>query len=78
MIFATPLGPGVSIEHTDSGDDAEMQDGVSSGWPMVLSGLKTLLESGLRDNMKMPDDASSGRRRCSVGSPQDPGINWRR
>jgi hypothetical protein len=26
--------------------DQEMFDGVSSGWPAVISGLKTLLETG--------------------------------
>jgi len=43
-----PGGPwtGVTFEHTDFGDDSEMRDSVSGGWPMVLSGLKTLLESG--------------------------------
>ncbi len=47
----------VTLEHTGLGDDLEMRDGVSGGWPMVLSGLKTLLESGLHESMKMPDDA---------------------
>ncbi|MDX1503820.1 MAG: SRPBCC domain-containing protein [Thermoanaerobaculia bacterium] len=44
-----PGGPwtGVILEHTDFGDDHEMRDSVSGGWPMILSGLKTLLESGL-------------------------------
>ena len=53
-----PGGPwtAVTLEHTDFGDDIEMRDSVSGGWPMVFSGLKTLLESGFRANMKMPDD----------------------
>ena len=43
-----PGGPWTSLhlEHTDFGDDHEMRDSVSGGWPMVLSGLKTLLEKG--------------------------------
>lgn len=43
-----PGGPWTSLhlEHTDFGDDIEMRDSVSGGWPMILSGLKTLLEVG--------------------------------
>jgi uncharacterized protein YndB with AHSA1/START domain len=46
-----PGGPwtAVTLEHTDFGDDTEMRDSVSGGWPMVLSGLKTLLEVGFRE-----------------------------
>ncbi len=53
-----PGGPwtAVTLEHADLQDDTEMLDGVSSGWPMVFSGLKTLLEAGLRESMVMPDD----------------------
>ena len=53
-----PGGPwtGVTLEHTDFGDDSEMRDSVSGGWPMVLSGLKTVLECGFRENTKLPDD----------------------
>lgn len=53
-----PGGPwtAVSLEHTDLGDDTEMRRGITSGWPMVLSGLKTLLEAGLREDMTLPDD----------------------
>jgi hypothetical protein len=46
----------VTLEHTDFQGDTEMQNGVSGGWPMVLSGLKTLLEAGFRESMVMPDD----------------------
>ncbi len=44
-----PGGPWTCLilEHTDFQDDTEMRDSVSGGWPMVLSGLKTLLEAGL-------------------------------
>jgi len=43
-----PGGPwtALHLEHTDFGDDHEMRDSVSGGWPMLLSGLKTLLEVG--------------------------------
>ena len=43
-----PGGPWTSLhlEHTDFGEDHEMRESVSGGWPMVLSGLKTLLEKG--------------------------------
>ncbi len=53
-----PGGPwtAVTLEHTDFQGDTEMQDSVSGGWPMVLSGLKTLLEAGFRESMVMPDD----------------------
>ena len=53
-----PGGPwtAVALEHTAIQDDNEMLDGVSGGWPMVFSGLKTLLEAGLREGMVLPDD----------------------
>ena len=53
-----PGGPwtAVTLEHTDLQDDTEMRDGISGGWPMVLSGLKTLLEAGLREGMTLPKD----------------------
>ena len=53
-----PGGPwtAVTLEHTAFQDDNEMLDGVSGGWPMVFSGLKTLLEAGLREGMVLPDD----------------------
>ena len=52
-----PGGPwtAVTLEHTDFQDDTEMKEGASGGWPMVLSGLKTLLEAGLRKSMVIPD-----------------------
>ncbi len=46
----------VILEHTDFQGDSEMQDSTSGGWPMVLSGLKTLLEAGFRESMVIPDD----------------------
>lgn len=53
-----PGGPWTALrfEHTELGDDDEMRDGVTSGWPMVFSTLKTVLESGLREGLKLPDD----------------------
>ncbi len=38
-----PGGPwtAVTLEHTDFQADAEMRGGVSGGWPMVFSALKT-------------------------------------
>lgn len=53
-----PGGPwtAVTLEHTDFQGDVEMRESVSGGWPMVLSGLKTLLEAGFRESMVMPDD----------------------
>lgn len=53
-----PGGPwtAVTLEHTGFQGDTEMQRGTSSGWPMVLSGLKTLLEAGFRESMVLPDD----------------------
>jgi len=52
-----PGGPWteVILEHTDFQDDTEMRESVSGGWPMVLSGLKTLLEAGFRENMVQPE-----------------------
>ena len=45
----------LTVEHTDFKDDAEMKESVSGGWPMVLSTLKTLLETGLRKSMVLPE-----------------------
>lgn len=36
----------LTVAHEDLKDDAKMLAGISSGWPMVLSNLKTLLETG--------------------------------
>ena len=36
----------LTVTHEDLKDDAKMLAGISSGWPMVLSNLKTLLETG--------------------------------
>lgn len=43
-----PGGPwvGVRLTHDEFGDDDEMRESVSYGWPGVLSGLKTLIETG--------------------------------
>jgi uncharacterized protein YndB with AHSA1/START domain len=41
--------PGVvklTVMHADLEHDAKMFDGISNGWPMVLSNMKTLLETG--------------------------------
>ena len=53
-----PGGPwtAVSLEHTELGDDDEMRHGISAGWPMVMSGMKTLLEAGLREDWVLPED----------------------
>ncbi|ANM30450.1 hypothetical protein ABI59_14030 [Acidobacteria bacterium Mor1] len=55
-----PGGPWtvVTLEHTDFQGDEEMQTGVSGGWPMVLSGMKTLLEAGLRENWVLPKECA--------------------
>ena len=36
----------LTVTHADVARDARMFNGISSGWPMVLSNLKTLLETG--------------------------------
>jgi uncharacterized protein YndB with AHSA1/START domain len=36
----------LTVAHADLERDPQMLDGISSGWPMVLSNLKTLLETG--------------------------------
>ena len=36
----------LTVLHEDLKDDAKMLAGISAGWPMVLSNLKTLLETG--------------------------------
>ncbi len=43
-----PVGSMVKLTviHDDFGPDSEMLKGVSEGWPAILSGLKTLLETG--------------------------------
>ena len=42
-----PGGPWtrVTVSHTDLEPDSEMLESVSYGWPALMSGLKTLLES---------------------------------
>lgn len=42
------LGPDSRVKWTHSGleADSEMHQGVTEGWPAVLSNLKTLLETG--------------------------------
>jgi len=44
-----PQGDGLirlTVTHEDLERDPKMLEGISSGWPMVLSNLKTLLETG--------------------------------
>jgi uncharacterized protein YndB with AHSA1/START domain/DNA-binding transcriptional ArsR family regulator len=43
-----PAGPGVklTVSHTGFVPDSEMLKGVRDGWPGILSGLKTVLETG--------------------------------
>jgi hypothetical protein len=36
----------LTVTHEDLEKDPKMRDGVSNGWPKVLSNLKTLLETG--------------------------------
>jgi uncharacterized protein YndB with AHSA1/START domain len=36
----------VTVSHADLEKDPAMLEGISGGWPMVLSNLKTLLETG--------------------------------
>ena len=36
----------LTIVHDEFGDDVEMFQSISTGWPLVISGLKTLLETG--------------------------------
>lgn len=36
----------LTVTHDEFGDDVEMRESVSFGWPVVISGLKTLLETG--------------------------------
>ena len=42
-----PYGPwvGLSVEHSELEPDSEMLHSVTFGWPAVLSGLKTIIES---------------------------------
>ena len=56
-----PGGPwtALTLEHTDFGDDTEMRDSVSGGWPMLLSGLKTLLEVGFKQDTQAGEDAEA-------------------
>ncbi len=44
----TPLGPDtrLKVTHSDLELDSLMQKGIDTGWPAVLSNLKTLLETG--------------------------------
>jgi hypothetical protein len=37
----------LTVTHDELEPDSPMLQGVSSGWPLILSSLKTLLESGL-------------------------------
>jgi len=41
----------LSVRHYDFQADSKMYFGISEGWPIVLSGLKTLLESGAELNL---------------------------
>ncbi|UED84126.1 ArsR/SmtB family transcription factor [Streptomyces profundus] len=43
-----PLGEAVklTVTHDGFGPDSEMRDSVSQGWPVIISNLKTLLETG--------------------------------
>ena len=44
-----PYGDGLvrlTVTHDDLGSDLQMLEGISGGWPKVLSNLKTLLETG--------------------------------
>jgi hypothetical protein len=36
----------LTVTHTGFDDGSDVLDGVSQGWPMIISGLKTLLETG--------------------------------
>ena len=36
----------LTVEHDDFDEDSKMLQGITNGWPMVLSALKTLLETG--------------------------------
>ncbi len=44
----TPLGPDtrLKVTHSDLEPDSLMRKGIDTGWPAVLSNLKTLLETG--------------------------------
>jgi uncharacterized protein YndB with AHSA1/START domain/DNA-binding transcriptional ArsR family regulator len=54
-----PMGPMVilTVIHDDFEPDSEMLRGVSGGWPAILSGLKTLLETG-QDLSLTPGEAT--------------------
>jgi uncharacterized protein YndB with AHSA1/START domain len=44
-----PYGDGLvrlTVTHDELGDDIKMLEGISGGWPKVLSNLKTFLETG--------------------------------
>ena len=45
----------LTVTHEDLERDPQMLDGISGGWPKVLSNLKTLLETGraLQDSVSV-------------------------
>ncbi|HEY8297144.1 MAG TPA: SRPBCC family protein [Candidatus Baltobacteraceae bacterium] len=56
-----PVGEVCLLEVTHEFDDANSPDvaGTQNGWPIVLSGLKTYLETGARLNVPMPSAAGA-------------------
>jgi uncharacterized protein YndB with AHSA1/START domain len=57
----TPLGESckLSVTHEHVSADGKTTQGTVRGWPMVLSGLKTLLETGTPLRIEMPEEAAT-------------------
>ncbi len=54
----TPEGQAVrlTVTHDDFPEDSKVLPGISEGWPLILSGLKTLLETGQELNLESTCD----------------------
>ncbi|MEA2663565.1 MAG: hypothetical protein QOI11_509 [Candidatus Eremiobacteraeota bacterium] len=57
----TPLGASckLSVTHEHVSAEGETAKGTAGGWPIVLSGLKTLLETGTPLEIAMPEEAAT-------------------
>ncbi len=57
----TPLGAAckLSVTHEHASAEGETAKSTAGGWPVVLSGLKTLLETGTPLEIAMPEEAAA-------------------
>jgi hypothetical protein len=62
----------LTVTHEEFGDDQDMLKSVSFGWPAVISGLKTLLETG----RAMPATTYFGVRRHGAAEERLRGGSW--